>query len=97
MSESYTREQQNDASLSSLSQKVSALRGVTIDIYDSARDQHVLDSTTDTFSSMSTSLKGSSRRLVQMAGQGNKVAVLKLAGMIVGVVVLLYWIASWFW
>jgi len=32
-----------------------------------------------------------------MASQGNKVAVLKLAGMIVGVMVLLYWVLSWFW
>jgi len=32
-----------------------------------------------------------------MASQGNKVAVLKLAGIIVGVMVLLYWILSWFW
>ncbi len=46
---------------------------------------------------MGTSLKGSARRLGVMASQGNKVAVLKLAGIIVGVVVLLYWIASFFW
>jgi len=36
---------QNDSRLSDLASKVSALRGVTIDIYDSARDQHVIDST----------------------------------------------------
>lgn len=29
-----------------------------------------------------------------MAGQGNKVAILKLAGIIVAVVVVLYWILS---
>jgi len=88
---------QNTDSLSALQAKVSQLRSVTIDIYDNARDQHVLDSTTDTFSTMGTSLKGSARRLGVMASQGNKVAVLKLAGIIVGVVVLLYWIASFFW
>ncbi|USP79631.1 uncharacterized protein yc1106_06905 [Curvularia clavata] len=41
----YEREQQNDSRLDELASKVSALRGVTIDIYDSARDQHVIDST----------------------------------------------------
>ncbi|KAK0263325.1 hypothetical protein LTR91_006813 [Friedmanniomyces endolithicus] len=97
MSDAYERERQNTDSLSALQAKVSQLRSVTIDIYDNARDQHVLDSTTDTFSTMGTSLKGSARRLGVMASQGNKVAVLKLAGIIVGVVVLLYWIASFFW
>jgi blocked-early-in-transport protein 1 len=32
-----------------------------------------------------------------MASQGNKVAVLKLAGIIVTTVVVLWWILSWFW
>lgn len=34
---------QNNSRLSELSSKVSALRGVTVDIYDNARDQHVID------------------------------------------------------
>lgn len=34
---------QNNTRLSELSSKVSALRGVTVDIYDNARDQHVID------------------------------------------------------
>ncbi|KJY00372.1 hypothetical protein TI39_contig332g00004 [Zymoseptoria brevis] len=89
MSEAYERERQNNDSLSALSSKVTALRNVTIDIYDNARDQHVIDSTSDTFSNMTTSLKGSARRLGTMAGQGNKVAVLKLAGILVGDGVLL--------
>lgn len=70
---------------------------MTVDIYDNARDQHVIDNTSETFSNMTTSMKSSARRLGVMASQGNKVAVLKLAGMIVGVVVLLWWILSWFW
>lgn len=45
MSEAYERERQNNARLEELSSKVSALRGVTIDIYDSARQQDVIDST----------------------------------------------------
>lgn len=87
---------QNNDSLSALSSKVSALRSVTIDIYDNARDQGVIDSTTDTFSNMTTSLKGSARRLGVMASQGNKVAVLKLAGIIIATVLVLYWLLSWF-
>ncbi|EOA88088.1 hypothetical protein ACJQWK_01477 [Exserohilum turcicum] len=88
----YEREQQNDSRLEDLASKVSALRGVTIDIYDSARDQHVIDSTSDTFSSFATSLKGSATRLTRMASSGNKVAIFKLSGMIIAGVVLLYWV-----
>ncbi|KXT15795.1 hypothetical protein AC579_6242 [Pseudocercospora musae] len=95
MSEAYERERQNNDSLSSLSAKVSQLRSVTIDIYDNARDQGVIDSTSDTFSSMTTSLKGSARRLGVMAGQGNKVAIFKLAAIIIAVIVVAYWILTW--
>lgn len=45
MAEAYERERQNNSRLEELASKVSALRGVTIDIYDNARDQHVIDST----------------------------------------------------
>lgn len=45
---------------------------------------------------MSTSLKGSAGRLGRMAASGNKVAVLKLAGIIIGVVVVLYLILGLF-
>ncbi|EOD50846.1 Snare complex subunit [Neofusicoccum parvum] len=92
MSEAYERERQNNSRLDELASKVSALRGVTIDIYDNARDQRVLDNTNETFSSFSASLKGSATRLTRMAQSGNKVAILKLAGMIAGVVIVLYWI-----
>lgn len=46
------------------------------------------------FSNLSTSVKGSASRLGRMAQQGNKVAILKLAGIIVAVVIVLYWIWS---
>ncbi|KAF2849559.1 hypothetical protein T440DRAFT_399053 [Plenodomus tracheiphilus IPT5] len=92
MSQAYEREQQNDSRLDELASKVSALRGVTIDIYDNARDHHVIDSTSETFSSFGTTLKGSASRLTRMAQSGNKVAILKLAGIIIGTVVVLYWI-----
>jgi hypothetical protein len=45
MSEAYERERQNNARLDELHNKVSALRGVTVDIYDSASRQTVIDET----------------------------------------------------
>lgn len=45
MSEAYERESQNNSRLEELSAKVSALRGVTVDIYDNARAQDVIDNT----------------------------------------------------
>ncbi|KAL1596823.1 hypothetical protein SLS59_007564 [Nothophoma quercina] len=92
MSDAYERERQNNSRLDELSAKVSALRGVTIDIYDNARDQGVIDSTSETFSSFSSSLKGSASRLTRMAASGNRVAVLKLSGIIIGVVLVLYFL-----
>ncbi|THV70000.1 hypothetical protein D6C86_00345 [Aureobasidium pullulans] len=83
MSEAYERERQNNSRLDDLAGKVSALRGVTIDIYDNARDQGVIDSS------------GSAGRLTRMAQQGNKVAILKLAGIIIAVILVLYWIGGW--
>jgi len=92
MSDAYERERQNNSRLAELSSKVTALRGVTVDIYDNARAQDVIDNTSDTFSSMSTSLKGSASRLGRMAASGNKVAILKLSGMIIGGVLILWFI-----
>ncbi|ORY61255.1 uncharacterized protein BCR38DRAFT_459176 [Pseudomassariella vexata] len=91
MSEAYERERQNNARLEELSAKVSSLRGVTVDIYDNARSQDVIDTTTDTFSSMSSQLKGSAGRLGRMAASGNKVAILKLSGIIIGVFLVFYY------
>lgn len=95
MSNAYNLESQNNDSLAALSSKVSALRSVTVDIYDNARSHEVIDSTSETFSSMTTGLKGSAQRLGAMARQGDRVAVLKLAGIIVVVVIALYYLLSW--
>lgn len=46
----------------------------------------------DVFNSFGTTLKNSAGRLTRMASSGSKVQVLKLAGMIIGVVLLLWWI-----
>ncbi|KAI1364114.1 hypothetical protein F5Y08DRAFT_340048 [Xylaria arbuscula] len=95
MSEAYERERQNNARLEELSAKVSSLRGVTVDIYDNARAQDVIDNTNDTFSSMSTQLKGSASRLGRMAAAGNKVAVLKLSGIVIAAFLVLYYLVKW--
>ena len=49
MSEAYERERQNNSRLDELSAKVSALRGVTNNIYDNARAQDVIDNTVCVF------------------------------------------------
>lgn len=41
---------------------------------------------------MTTSLKGSAGRLGRMAAAGNKVAILKLSGLLIGSVLVLYYI-----
>jgi len=46
---------------------------------------------------MSTSIRGSAGRLGRMARQGDKVAVLKLAGCMVIVVLVLYWVLGAAW
>lgn len=52
MSDAYERERQNNSRLSELSAKVTALRGVTVDIYDNARAQDVIDNTVSVQSSV---------------------------------------------
>ncbi|KAG5996379.1 hypothetical protein E4U54_002589 [Claviceps lovelessii] len=91
MSEAYERERQNNSRLDELSAKVSALRGVTVDIYDNARAQDVIDNTSETFSSMGAQMKGSATRLTRMAASGNKVAVLKLSAILIGLFLVLYY------
>jgi blocked early in transport 1 len=68
---------------------------VTVDIYDNARNHDIIDSNVDVFSSFGTSLKNSAGRLGRMAQSGNRIAILKVAGIIIGVVILLWWIGSW--
>lgn len=92
-----TYESQNNALLNSLQQKTSQLKHVTLDIYDNARAQDTLDNTNEVFSNMSTSIKGSMGRLGRMARQGDRIAVLKLAGMIVGGVLVVWFVLGWIW
>ncbi|KAJ1978937.1 hypothetical protein H4R35_001708 [Dimargaris xerosporica] len=56
-------ETQNDARLEELSSKVSALRNVTIDVYNEVEAQHrLLDATNQTFHSFGTRLQSTARR-----------------------------------
>lgn len=97
MSASYTSESQNNELLNSLAAKTSALKHITLDIYDNARSQDTLDTTNEVFSNMSTSIRGSAGRLTRMARSGDRVAVLKLAGMIIGGVLVLWFVVGWTW
>lgn len=45
----------------------------------------------NTFSSMSSSMKGSAGRLTRMAASGNKVAILKLSGIVIAAFLVLYY------
>jgi len=45
---------------------------------------------------MGTQLKGSASRLGRMAAAGNKVAVLKLSGILIGTVIFLYYVSKLF-
>lgn len=95
MTDAYAREEQNNALLSSLQAKSSQLKHITLNIYDNARDQTTLDNTNEAFSSMGTNLKSSMGRLTRMAKSGDKVAVLKLAAMISGVVLFVWVVGGW--
>ena len=86
---------QNNALLTSLSQKTSALKHITLDIYDNARNQSTLDNTNEVFSSMSTNIRGSAGRLTRMAKQGDRVAILKIAGCVVVGGLVVWWVGGW--
>lgn len=45
---------------------------------------------------MTTQIKGSAGRLGRMAASGNKVAILKLSGIIIGSVIVLYYMLRLF-
>src|ERR1700754_1185953 len=96
MASSAHIESQNNDALSALSSKITALRGVTVDIYDQARNHDLIDQNTDAFTSFGNNLRGSAGRLTRMAQSGNKVAILKLSCILVGVIILLYWVLGFF-
>jgi blocked early in transport 1 len=83
---------QNNALLSTLQDRASALKQVTINIYDNAQSSHqIIDRNDDMFSSMGVSLKNSAGRLGRMARGNGRFGTLRLAGCIVAAVLLLYY------
>jgi hypothetical protein len=64
-----TSKSQNNSRLDDLAGKVSALRGITIDIYDNARDQTVIDSSVRRCPPDSSSLQRLTQRDRQMPFQ----------------------------
>ncbi|KAH8154134.1 uncharacterized protein LAJ45_01902 [Morchella importuna] len=96
MSEAYERERQNNARLDELASKVTSLRDVTINIYDNARDQHIIDDSSDLFDNFSSSLKQSTARITRMASSGTKSQTLKMAAVATGTIVMLYLVWGWF-
>uniref|UniRef100_A0A060T376 ARAD1C35090p n=1 Tax=Blastobotrys adeninivorans TaxID=409370 RepID=A0A060T376_BLAAD len=70
-SQAYQREEQNDNRLKELSSKISALRSVTSDIHDYASEHSLIDQTTETMSSMLTSVKTTAMHLTRSATAGH--------------------------
>lgn len=95
MADAYAREEQNNALISSLQAKSSQLKHITLNIYDNARDQDMLNNTNEAFSNMGTNLKSSVGRLTRMAQSGDKVAVFKLAAIIIVVVLVVWLVGGW--
>lgn len=95
MSEAYERERQNNALLEDLAHKVTTLRGVTVDIYDNARDHALIDDSNNLFESFHSSLKNSVGRVRLMSQNSNKTQTLKLAGMMVGTIIVMYMVWGW--
>ncbi|KAA8906140.1 hypothetical protein FN846DRAFT_778536, partial [Sphaerosporella brunnea] len=83
-------DRQNNALLGDLASKVTARHGVTVDIYDQARDHQVIDHSNEVLSSFNTSLKNSIGRIRLMAQTGGKTQTLQLAAMIFGGSLILY-------
>jgi blocked-early-in-transport protein 1 len=71
MAEAYERERQNNARLDELSAKVSALRGVTVDIYDNARAQDVIHDTVRLSLPLSTPALSNTMRLTLRTFRSN--------------------------
>ncbi|KAK6538937.1 hypothetical protein TWF694_010488 [Orbilia ellipsospora] len=95
MSEAYERERQNNARLDDLAGKVTSIRDFTINIYNQASDQRLIDDNNDAFSNMTTSVKNTANRLTRMAKNTSNIQIFRLAGMIIAGVIVLWIIWGW--
>ena len=88
-------EQQNNERIYELSQQVSRLKGLTIDIGNEVREQNsLLDNMGDGFANAGDMLQGSLRRIGTMLESGGAKHMCYMVGFVVFVVVFLYWVMS---
>lgn len=88
-------EQQNNERIFELSEQVSRLKGLTIDIGNEVREQNsLLDQMGDGFSNVGDMIQGSLRRIGSMLESGGSKHMCYMVGFVVFVVVFLYWMMS---
>lgn len=89
-------EQQNNERIYELSEQVSRLKGLTIDIGNEVREQNsFLDSMGDGFENTRDMLQGSLLRIGTMLESGGAKHMCYMVGFVVFVVVFLYWMMSY--
>lgn len=88
-------EQQNNERIYELSQQVSRLKGLTIDIGNEVREQNsFLDNMGDGFMNTRDLLQGSMRRIGTMLETGGSKHMCYMVAFVVFVVVFLYWMMT---
>jgi blocked-early-in-transport protein 1 len=88
-------EQQNNERIYELSEQVSRLKGLTIDIGNEVREQNsLLDQMGDGFMNTRDLLQGSLRRIGTMLESGGSKHMCYMVGFVVFVVVFLYWVMA---
>lgn len=88
-------EQQNNERIYELSEQVSRLKGLTIDIGNEVREQNsLLDQMGDGFMNTRDLLQGSLRRIGTMLESGGSKHMCYMVGFVVFVVVFLYWVMT---
>jgi blocked early in transport 1 len=89
-------EQQNNERINLLSEQVSRLKGLTIDIGNEVREQNsLLDTMGDGFSNTRDLLQGSLRRITHMLDRGGTKHMCYLVAFCVAVMVFLWWLMSY--
>jgi len=88
-------EQQNNERINELSEHVSRLKGLTIDIGNEVREQNsLLDNMSDGFQNTRDMLQGSLRRIGTMLEQGGAKHMCYMVGFCVSVMLFLWWLMS---
>jgi blocked-early-in-transport protein 1 len=88
-------EQQNNERIFELSEQVSRLKGLTIDIGNEVREQNsLLDQMGDGFTNVGDMIQGSLRRIGTMLESGGSKHMCYMVSFVVFVVVFLYWMMT---